>query len=302
MFGRNGGRGALADAAGELSSYGSDVVEDEKLRERLLAALAAAAAVRQRARRQSGLTGFARRLATDPVLRAQATEMAVQLQKARRRVERKRSHKLRKTMVVLAGFGAASAAVGVPAVRNRVLDLVGGVKDRVPSPGPGAAPTTITEEIEVEVPISTAYNQWTQFEQFPQFMEGVEEVRQLDDTRLRWVAKVAGKRAEWEAKILFQEPDRRIGWQSSDGKETSGTVTFEEAGPSRTRVRLAMTYLPEGLLEQTGSAIGLDRRRVRNDLERFKKLIEEQGTESGAWRGEIEGGRKTASTSSESTT
>ena len=158
----------------------------------------------------------------------------------------------------------------------------------------------IEESIDVEVPVETAYNQWTQFEEFPQFMEGVEQVEQIDDARLRWVAKVSGKRAEWEAKILFQEPDSRIGWQSTDGKETSGTVSFEPDGETRTRIRLAMTYLPEGVLEQAGSAIGLDRRRIRGDLERFKELIEQRGSETGAWRGEIEGGRAKASSSSKS--
>ena len=154
---------------------------------------------------------------------------------------------------------------------------------------------TIEESIDVNVPVSTAYNQWTQFEEFPEFMEGVETVEQLDDTRLRWVAKVAGKRAEWEAKILHQDPDQRIGWQSTDGKQTTGTVTFEPIGDERTRIRLAMTYTPEGPFERAGSAVGLDNRRVRGDLERFKDLIERRGAESGGWRGEIKAGRKTSS-------
>jgi uncharacterized membrane protein len=297
MFGSNGARTAFADVAGEVSSYGSDVVEDEKLRERLMAAVAAAAAARQRAKRQAGVIGFAKRLAGDPILLAQVMEMAVQLQKARQRVERRRSHRLRNSLVLLAGFGAASAAVSVPAVRERVLMLVGGVKERASVATGGPSPTTIIEEIEVEAPLSTTYNQWTQFEQFPQFMDGVEEVKQLDDTRLHWVAKIGGRRAEWEAKILVQEPDQRITWESVDGKRTSGTVIFDEVSPSRTRIRLAMTYVPEGALEQAGSAMGLDRRRVRGDLERFKQLIEQRDAESGAWRGEIKAGQKTTSSS-----
>jgi uncharacterized membrane protein len=291
MFGRNGARDAAADAAGELSRYGG-VVEDDKLRERLLAAVAAGLAARQRAKSQSGALGLAVRLSRDPLLRAQAVEMLVQLQKAWQRVERRRSHKLRKSLLLLAGFGAASAAVSIPAVRERILALVGGAKERVGS-GAVSAPATIVEAIEVEVPVSTAYNQWTQFERFPEFMEGVEEVTQLDDTRLHWVASVGGRRAEWEARILYQEPDRRIGWQSTEGRQTSGAVTFEEAGASRTRIGLALTYTTEGLLDQAGAAVGLDRRRVRGDLQRFKELIERQGAESGAWRGEIKHGAKT---------
>ena len=285
----------MMDAAEELTSYGGEMLDDDKARRRLLTAVTAGLAARQRAKRQTGLSGLLRRLAEDPVFRANAVTMLVSLQQARQRVERRRSHKIRNVLLLLGGAGAATAVVAVPAVRARVLRLVGGTKDRVSSVAAGSSPTTITEEIEVDAPLSTVYNQWTQFEEFPEFMDGVETVEQLDDTRLRWVAKVAGKRAEWEAEILQQDPDRRIGWQSTDGKQTTGTVMFEPIGDERTRIRLAMTYTSEGPLERTGSAVGLDNRRVRGDLERFKELIEGRGAESGAWRGEIKGGKKTPS-------
>jgi uncharacterized membrane protein len=295
MLGRNAAPTAVADAASELSGYGTKLVKDEKLRERLVAAIVAGAAARHRARRQAGVRGLVRRLAADPVLRGQLTEMVVQLQKARHRVVKGRGHKVRNSILVLAGFGAASAAVSLPSVRQRLLRVVGDLTDRGRSVATGTGPTKVTEEIAIDAPLSTTYNQWTQFEEFPRFMEGVEEVRQLDDTRLHWVAKVGGKRAEWDAKILFQEPDRRISWQSEDGKQTRGTVTFEEIGPTSTRIRLEMTYLPEGVREQAGSALGLDRRRIRGDLQRFKYQIEQQGTESGGWRGKIEAGQKASS-------
>jgi uncharacterized membrane protein len=298
MFGRNGAQTAAADAASELSGYGAEFVQDEKLRQRLMAAIVAAAAARRRAKRQAGVRGFVQRLARDPVLRSEVGEMLTQLQKARRRVERRRSHKVRNSVLVLAGFGAASAAVSIPSVRQRVLRVVGDLKDRGLSVTSTAAPTTITEEIAVDAPLSATYNLWTQFEEFPRFMQGVEEVTQLDDTRLHWVAKVGGKRAEWDAKILTQEPDKRISWESEDGKHTRGTVFFEEIGPTSTRIRLEMTYVAEGVLEQAGSAVGLDRRRISGDLQRFKEHIEDEGTESGSWRGKIEGGRKTPAKSS----
>jgi uncharacterized membrane protein len=299
MLGRNGAGSTVAGAASELSGYGADLVEDQKLRQRLLAAITAGAVARRRAKRHAGVSGLARRLAEDAVLRAQLMEMFAQLQKARRRVERRRSHKLRNSVFVLAGFGAASAAVSMPSVRGRILGIVSDLRERGQSAGKMSGPTTVTEAIEVEAPLSSVYNQWTQFEEFPRFMEGVEQVQQLDDTRLHWVAKVGGKRAEWDAKILAQEPDRRITWESEEGKQTRGTVTFEERGPSLTRIRLEMSYVPEGLLEQAGSAVGLDARRIRGDLQRFKEQIEQQGAESGAWRGEIEGGSKRATPSSQ---
>ena len=149
------------------------------------------------------------------------------------------------------------------------------------SSGGGTTPRAIDESIEVNVPVSTAYNQWTQFEDFPLFMEGVEHVQQLDDTRLHWVAKVGGKTNEWDAKILEQHPDKQISWISEDGKKTRGTVTFEPIGENKTRVRLSMSYQADPL-EAVGSAAGLDARRIRGDLERFKELIESRGAPRGA--------------------
>ncbi len=149
---------------------------------------------------------------------------------------------------------------------------------------------SVSESIDVDVPVQTAYNQWTQFEEFPRFMDGVESVRQLDDTHVRWAAEIAGKRHEWEAEITEQEPDRRVAWRATDGKDNAGAVTFEPLGESKTRVNVEMTYDAEGLLETVGSALGADDRRVKGDLERFKELIESRGQESGAWRGEVSGG------------
>jgi uncharacterized membrane protein len=208
--------------------------------------------------------------------------MSEGLQNAWTRVEKKRSHKLRNFLLLIGGIGAAVAATR-PQARNKVSKL-----GDVVSSGP--IPRTITESIEVDVPVSTAYNQWTQFEDFPLFMEGVEHVEQKDDTRLHWVAKVGGKTNEWDAKILEQHPDKQVSWISEDGKKTRGTVTFEPRSENKTLVRLSMSYQADPL-EAVGSAAGLDARRVRGDLERFKELIESRGTEIGAWRGEVSAGQ-----------
>lgn len=245
-------------------------------------------------RRQTGLTGPVRRLATDPVLRAQLIELAAQLQAAQKRAKKVRGHRVRNTVLFLSGVGMIVAAV--PSAREKAISMVRGHRDNW-APGDWSGPpkqTAVEEEIEVAVPVSTAYNQWTQFEEFPRFMDGVDEVRQLDDTLLHWAATVAGKQAEWDAKIIEQEPDRRIAWESTDGKHTRGTVSFEEAGSGRSRIRLQMTYTTEGAAEKVGSAIGLDKRRIRGDLQRFRDLIESRQDESGAWRGEIKGGIETS--------
>lgn len=151
----------------------------------------------------------------------------------------------------------------------------------------------VEKDIEVEAPISTVYNQWTQFESFPQFMEGVQEVRQLSDTALHWVAEIGGHTVEWDSTINRQEPDRCIAWRSSSGATNAGEVRFEELGPDRTRVLLRAEYEPQGLAEKAGAAMGVVSMRISGDLQRFKKFIEGRQRETGAWRGEIHGGHVT---------
>ena len=150
----------------------------------------------------------------------------------------------------------------------------------------------VRESVEVNVPVSTAYNQWTQFEEFPKFMENVERVQQIDDTHLKWEAEIGGSRSEWIAEITQQEPDRGIAWRSQDGKGVSGEIRFEPIGPERTKIDVLMTWEPEGLLESLGAKIGADELGVKRDLGNFKRLIEARGVETGAWRGEVEQGER----------
>lgn len=145
----------------------------------------------------------------------------------------------------------------------------------------------IEKSIEVEVPLHTAYNQWTQFETFPEFMDGVEEARQLDDRTLHWRARVGGKIEEWDAEITEQIPDERIAWRSHSGAGNSGVVTFHRIDDTRTRVMLQLETQPQGPVESVGDAIGVTSRRVAKDLDKFKEFIEGRRVETGAWRGEI---------------
>jgi uncharacterized membrane protein len=151
----------------------------------------------------------------------------------------------------------------------------------------------IEQSIEVEAPLTTVYNQWTQFEEFPEFMEGIEQVRQLDEKRLHWVGNIAGHRHEWDAEIYEQVPDRRIAWRSISGKPNQGEVTFETISEHRTRVHVVISYEPDGAIEKLGDALGVASARVKGDLKRFKEFIEARGTPTGAWRGEIHGGQTT---------
>jgi len=151
--------------------------------------------------------------------------------------------------------------------------------------------STIEKSVTVDVPLHTAYDQWTQFETFPRFMEGVEEVRQLDDTHLHWTADIAGVHREWDAEIVDQTPDERITWRSLDGARNDGTVSFaSDATGTATRVTLRMEFEPEGMVEKVGDALHIVDRRTEGDLERFKSFIEARGTETGGWRGEVSPG------------
>ena len=145
----------------------------------------------------------------------------------------------------------------------------------------------IIETVDVNVPVRTAYDQWTQFESFPMFMEGVEKVEQLDDTTLRWTAEIAGQKRTWKARISEQTPDQRIAWTSIEGAKNAGVVTFHRLDDNKTRVTLQLDVDPEGPVENIGDALGFVQRRAKGDMERFKEFIESRGTETGAWRGTV---------------
>jgi uncharacterized membrane protein len=151
---------------------------------------------------------------------------------------------------------------------------------------------SITESIDVQVPVRVAYDQWTQFEEFPRFMENVQSVDQIDAAHLRWVAGSGGEQHAWTAEITEQRPDERIAWKSIEGHTNAGVVTFHSLGQGETRVTVQMEHEADGMMEELGAALGMDGRRVQADLERFKELVEGRGVESGAWRGEIEGGER----------
>ena len=276
--------GAAIDAA---RPYARRIRDDRKLRQHALNALESGDSAAARLR-GGGPLELVRRAAADQDARRDLRRAAEELGKARDRLE-SRSHRRRNAIVLGAGLAAVLLN---PKTGRKTRDWI---RSTVTSSGEGASSKRIEASIDVDVPVRTAYNQWTQFEEFPSFMQGVERVDQLDETRLHWVARVAGKRQEWEAKITEQEPDHRISWAALAGKGNSGTVVFRRLDTNSTEVSVSLSYPPEGLVESLGARIGLDRRRVLGDLKRFKKLIETRGIESGAWRGAVAGGETTDS-------
>ena len=152
--------------------------------------------------------------------------------------------------------------------------------------------STVEKSIDVDVPVDTAYNQWTQFESFPQFMEGVDRVDQTSDTMTHWVTSIGGVTREFDAEITEQHPDERIAWHTvgdtEEGTSHGGVVTFHRLDAGRTRVMLQLDFAPEGMVESVGDKLGFVSRRAAGDLERFKKFIEDRGGETGAWRGDVD--------------
>lgn len=143
-------------------------------------------------------------------------------------------------------------------------------------------------EIEIDLPVRTVYDQWTQFEDFPLFMKHVVDVQQLDDTNTLWKAKISGISREWKAEITEQTPDQRIAWTSSDGTSHGGVVTFHPLSDDATRVVLQMDVDSEGFLEKVADWGGYISDRTKKDLESFKDFVEARGKATGAWRGTVE--------------
>ncbi|AZS36319.1 hypothetical protein CVS47_00920 [Microbacterium lemovicicum] len=149
--------------------------------------------------------------------------------------------------------------------------------------------TQIIETIDVDVPVTTAYNQWTQFESFPHFLDEVESITQTGDTHTHWVVKIAGQVREFDAEITEQHPDERVAWNSTGGDtDHAGVVTFHKLSDTTSRVTVQLDWKPEGFLETLGSVVGVGQHAVKKDLENFKEFIEKKGTATGAWRGDVE--------------
>ena len=146
----------------------------------------------------------------------------------------------------------------------------------------------VIEAIDVDVPVTTAYNQWTQFESFPHFLSYVQSIKQTGDTLTHWNVKIAGVEREFDAEITEQLPDERVAWNSVGGDENhAGVVTFHKLSDTSSRVTVQLDWEPVGLPEKAGALFGLDDMAVKGDLKNFKEFIEDSGRESGAWRGEV---------------
>jgi uncharacterized membrane protein len=137
--------------------------------------------------------------------------------------------------------------------------------------------------VTINAPPEQLYQFWRSLENLPRFMVNLQEVRAIDQTRSRWVAKgPGGKPVEWEAEIINDEPGHTIAWRTLEHAdiEHTGSVRFVPAGAGGNRgthVKVRMEYLPPG--GKVGAIflkiIGDDpRTQIKEDLRRLKSIME----------------------------
>ncbi|TFB71620.1 MULTISPECIES: SRPBCC family protein [Cryobacterium] len=145
------------------------------------------------------------------------------------------------------------------------------------------------ETVDVNVPVSVAYNQWTKFEEFSTFLSAVESITQVTDTLTEWKVKVGGVERTFEARITEQHPDERVAWNSTGGQvDHAGVVTFHKLAENVTRVTVQLDWEAKGLLEKAGAALGVDNHAIKKELANFKEFIEAKGADDGGWRGDVQ--------------
>ncbi|MEU1483706.1 SRPBCC family protein [Streptomyces sp. NPDC005752] len=192
------------------------------------------------------------------------------------------------------GKSPAQAAVsaGASHLKETVKDKVKGLFGKGRKGGGGKSKSvTISEDIDVGVPLREAYDQWTQFQEFSTFAKGVVSVEKSDDTSSNWKVKVAKSTRSWKANVTEQVPDERITWTTEGAKGTvKGVVTFHAITDDLTRVLLVLEYFPKGLFEKTGNIWRAQGRRARLDLKLYRKFIMMRGEATDGWRGEIRDG------------
>lgn len=152
---------------------------------------------------------------------------------------------------------------------------------------------TVTAEVEVDAPVRTVYDQWTQFEEFPRFLHDVKRIDQIDDMLTHWVVSVGGVQREFDAAIVDQVPDDHVAWASVDERVHAGRVAFTPTSEGSTKVRLEMSWEPETFVEKVGAKLMIDQHQAEKDLDRFREFIEYRGAETGEWRGEIHDAQRT---------
>jgi uncharacterized membrane protein len=137
----------------------------------------------------------------------------------------------------------------------------------------------VNESIEVEAPVEDVFRYWSNFENFSDFMQNVEEVRMTGQDTSYWRVKgPLGKTVEFDARTTEMDPNRGIGWNTTEGEVmTSGEARFEEVASGRTRVEVTMNYAdpPGGAVgEAVANILSNPERNLQEDLQNFARIVE----------------------------
>lgn len=139
----------------------------------------------------------------------------------------------------------------------------------------------VEQSYTIEKDAMELYRFWRDFENLPKIMEHLESVTKVNEEKSRWVAKgPAGKRVEWEAEVINDQPGKLIAWRSLAGADVdnAGSVRFVKApGDRGTEVRVVLDYIPPG--GRLGAAVAWlfgenPRQQIQEDLRHFKQMME----------------------------
>ncbi|KAL0800622.1 hypothetical protein Bca101_055797 [Brassica carinata] len=136
-----------------------------------------------------------------------------------------------------------------------------------------------TVKMEVDIPVSVAYNFYLDRESFPKWMPFISSVEVLKDKPelSRWSLKYSAFgqdiKYSWLARNLQPTPNQKIHWRSLEGLPNKGSVRFFPKGPSSCFVELTVSYEVPALLTPVASALRpFLETLLRGGLERFATL------------------------------
>jgi uncharacterized membrane protein len=129
----------------------------------------------------------------------------------------------------------------------------------------------IQRAVDVAVPVSFAYDQWTDFEKLGDFLHRVEEVEPRGEKRIVWHENIWGRRRTWRAEIIEKRRNQLLAWKDEHGY---GVLSFHSLAPRLTRIELNYDWVPHGVVEKLASGLQFHKRAAKTDLQRFKAHAE----------------------------
>ena len=140
----------------------------------------------------------------------------------------------------------------------------------------------IQRAIEINRPSHEIYRFWRSLDNLPRFMNHLDSVQVINERLSHWKVKTmpGAPQVEWDAEIITDVENERIGWRSLQGADVAhtGSVEFKPTGDGkRTWLTVTLQYEPPG--GQIGATmakwLGTDPdTKIGVDLQRFKEQME----------------------------